>query len=59
MVMFAARCLGPGRLRLDLVKLAHDLGEGDDYFETFYGRRSPQPQPAFEAQAGPPTQRAA
>jgi hypothetical protein len=58
-VMFAARCLGPGRLRLDLVKLAHDLGEGDNYFETFYGGRRHEPRPAFELPDGPPTQRAA
>jgi hypothetical protein len=59
MVMFAAKCLGPGRLRLDLVKLAHDLGEGDNYFETFYGRGAAEPQPAYEAPAGQPTRRAA
>jgi hypothetical protein len=58
-VMLAARCLGPGRLRLDLVKLAHDLGEGDNYFKTFYGGRRPEPRPASESQAEQQPRRAA
>jgi hypothetical protein len=32
-VRFAARFLGPGPLRLQMVKLAHELDEGDNYFE--------------------------
>lgn len=31
-VVLAARCLGPGRLRLEMVKMAHDLGQGDARF---------------------------
>jgi hypothetical protein len=42
-VVLAARCLGPGPLRLQMVKLAHDLGEGDNFFEVFYGRPRPEP----------------
>ncbi len=47
-VVLAARFLGPGRLRLQMVKLAHELGDGDNYFETFYGRPRLEPRPAFE-----------
>jgi hypothetical protein len=32
-VRLAARFLGPGPLRLQMVKLAHELDEGDNYFE--------------------------
>ncbi len=33
-VVLAAKCLGPGRLRLAMVKLAHDLGDSNDAFES-------------------------
>ncbi|GAC1509584.1 MAG: hypothetical protein NVS1B3_11770 [Candidatus Dormibacteraceae bacterium] len=52
-VVFAAKCLGPGRLRLGMVKLAHELGGGDNYFELFYGRPRRAPRSAFEAPAIP------
>ncbi|MDQ2944239.1 MAG: hypothetical protein M3R21_11305 [Candidatus Dormibacteraeota bacterium] len=58
-VVLAAKCLGPGRLRLQMVKLAHELGEGDNYFETFYGRLRREPRPTFEAPAVQSSQRAA
>ncbi len=47
-VVLAARCLGPGRLRLEMVKLAHDLDDGDYSFESLYGRQHAEPAPAFE-----------
>jgi hypothetical protein len=51
-VVLAARCLGPGRLRLEMVKLAHELGGGDNYFDLFYGgRMRPESRPVFEASA--------
>ena len=50
-VVLAARCLGPGPLRLQMVRLAHELGDGDSYFELFYGKRRIEPRPALE----PPT----
>ena len=52
-VVLAARCLGPGPLRLQMVKLAHELGEGQNFFEVFYGRHRLQHQPVLE---GPPAQ---
>jgi hypothetical protein len=52
-VVLAAKCLGPGRLRLQMVKLAHDLSGGDNYFEVFYGSGRLEPRPTFE---GPPVQ---
>jgi hypothetical protein len=57
-VVLAAKLLGPGRLRLQMVKLAHEMGEGQNFFEVFYGRQRLQPTPALEAPA-PSTQRAA
>jgi hypothetical protein len=56
LVVLAAKCLGPGRLRLEMVKLAHDLEDRDDSFRSLYGTR-PQQQvlPKYEA----PAQRAA
>lgn len=48
-VVLAARCLGPGRLRLEMVKLAHDLGEGE-YRSSLYGRPS-SGRRGFDAQA--------
>jgi hypothetical protein len=58
-IVFAARCLGPGRLRLQMVKLAHDLGEGDNFFEAFYGSGRLEPRPSFEAGEVQPARRAA
>ena len=59
-VVLAAKCLGPGRLRLKMVKLAHDLGGGDNFFEVFYGSGRVEPRPAFEGrEVQSPTQRAA
>jgi len=52
-VVLAARCLGPGRLRIQMVKLAHELGGGQNFFEIFYGRQRLQPRPALET---PPAQ---
>jgi hypothetical protein len=50
-VVLAAKLLGPGPMRLQMVKLAHELGDGDNYFEVFYARRLPEANPAFEAPA--------
>ncbi len=36
-VVLAAKCLPPGRLRLDMVKLAHDLDDSDGGDESLYG----------------------
>lgn len=47
-VVLAARCLGPGPVRLHMVKLAHELGDSDGYFELFYGKRRTEPRPALE-----------
>ena len=58
-VVFAAKCLGPGPLRLQMVKLAHELGGGDNFFETFYGRPRPEPGQALEAPTVQPSRRAA
>jgi len=59
-VVLAARCLGPGPLRLQMVKLAHDLGDGDNFFEVFYGSGRVEPRPAFEKlEVQKPTRRAA
>ena len=55
LVVLAAKCLGPGRLRLEMVKLAHDLGDPDQNFKTLYGRAPSQALPKYEA----PAQRAA
>src|SRR6202171_5806944 len=45
-VVLAARCLGPGPLRLQMVKLAHVMGERPNYFEVFYGRQRRAIMPA-------------
>jgi hypothetical protein len=58
-VVLAARCLGPGRLRLQMVKLAHELGDGQNHFEVFYGRHRLQPRPAIEAPPARSSRRAA
>lgn len=39
-VLLAVRCLGPGPLRLEMVKLAHDLGDSDNGFESLSGRQA-------------------
>jgi hypothetical protein len=49
LVVLAAKCLGPGRLRLEMVKLAHDLADREASSETLYGR--PRPLPTYEAPA--------
>jgi len=60
LVVLAAKCLGPGRLRLQLVKLAHDMGGGDNFFEVFYGSGRIEPRPTFDGrEVHQPTQRAA
>jgi hypothetical protein len=58
-VVLAAKLLGPGPMRLQMVKLAHELGDGDNYFEVFYARRSPEANPVFEAPATETRRRAA
>ena len=58
-VVFAARCLGPGPLRLQMVKLAHEMGEGQNFFEVFYGRQRSGPKPALEAPQAHSSRRAA
>jgi hypothetical protein len=55
LVVLAAKCLGPGRLRLEMVKLAHDLGDRDESFQSLHGRSRPRALPTYEA----PAQRAA
>jgi hypothetical protein len=43
-----------------MVKLAHELGDGDNYFDVFYAsRRRPETSPAFEASAAHTRRRAA
>src|SRR5258708_1266932 len=51
LVVLAAKCLGPGRLRLEMVKLAHDLGELDDTLQSLAGRPQENVLPAHEAPA--------
>ena len=58
-VVLAARCLGPGPLRLQMVKLAHEMGDGQNFFEVFYGRERLQPRPAALEAPVQPSQRAA
>ena len=58
-VVLAARCLGPGRLRLQMVKLAHEMGEGQNFFEVFYGRQRLQPRPTSLDAPVHPAERAA
>jgi hypothetical protein len=50
LVVLAAKCLGPGRLRLEMVKLAHDLGDRDGSFAST-GRPQQQDLPKYEAPA--------
>lgn len=57
LVVFAAKVLGPGPLRLQLVKLAHDLSDGGAWLEASQvGNVSPLP---LDRTAAQPTQRAA
>ena len=42
-VVLAAKCLGPGRLRLEMVKLAHELGDSEESSETLNGRWRARP----------------
>ncbi|HSP10291.1 MAG TPA: hypothetical protein VLU92_11935 [Candidatus Dormibacteraeota bacterium] len=57
LVVFAAKVLGPGPLRLKLVKLAHDLNDGGVFLEATQGIYvSPLP---LDRTAAQPTQRAA
>jgi hypothetical protein len=58
-IVIAAKCLGPGPLRLQMVRLAHELGDGDSYFEVFYGKRGAEPSPALEPPAAQSRTRAA
>src|SRR5260370_3164521 len=51
LVVLAAKCLGPGRLRLEIVKLAHDLGQLDDTLQSLAGRPQENVLPAHEAPA--------
>jgi hypothetical protein len=55
LVVLAAKCLGPGRLRLEMVKLAHDLEDPGQNFQALSGRPPSQVLPRYEA----PAQRAA
>ena len=57
--VLAAKCLGPGPLRLQMVKLAHEMGEGQNFFEVFYGRQRLQPRPSLEGPQVQSTRRAA
>jgi hypothetical protein len=42
-----------------MVKLAHEMGEGQNFFEVFYGRQRPPAKPALEAPSAQSSQRAA
>ena len=58
-VVLVAKCLGPGRMRIQMVKLAHEMGGRQNFFEVFYGRQRRELSPIpVEAPAGP-SQRAA
>jgi len=51
LVVLAAKCLGPGRLRLEMVKLAHDLADGDHSFQALQGGSQSQLLPKYQAPA--------
>ena len=57
LVILAIRLMGPGRRRLEMVKLAHDMNDARGFAQASVGRLhvavNPQPQ------AVPPQQRAA
>lgn len=55
LVVLAARFLGPGRLRLEMVKLAHDLSDSGRRYEVLHGRQ----QVVYDAPAVEPDRRAA
>lgn len=62
LVVFAARVLGPGPLRLKLVKLAHDLDDGGAWLEARQARQARQVAIVSALpidRAAQPTQRAA
>jgi hypothetical protein len=42
-----------------MVRLAHELGDGDSYFEVFYGKQGAEPSPAHEPPAVQRRRRAA
>jgi hypothetical protein len=56
LVVLAARVLGPGPLRLKLVKLAHELSDGGVVIEATPGDVTPHP---LDRAAAQPTHRAA
>ena len=58
-VVLAAKCLGPGRLRIQMVKLAHEMGDGQNFFEVFYGRQRRELTPVPVEAPAVPSQRAA
>jgi len=53
--VLAAKCLGPGPMRLKMVKLAHDLGDWDESFKPLSDSPQTKSIPTYEA----PAQRAA
>jgi hypothetical protein len=58
-IVLAAKCLGPGRLRIQMVKLAHEMGGRQNFFEVFYGRQRRELTPAAFEAPSVPSQRAA
>jgi hypothetical protein len=54
--VLAAKCLGPGRLRLQMIRLAHDLGDGKKVSAALYDRRRQEPEAGQPAR---PSRRAA
>lgn len=55
-VILAIRMMGPGRRRLEMVKLAHDLNDARGAVQPFNGRLSvaiqqPQPLPSHQRAA--------
>ena len=59
LVVFAARVLGPGPLRLQLVKLAHDLSDRGAWLEARQARQVAIVSALPLDRAAQPTQRAA
>lgn len=57
LVILAIRLMGPGRRRLEMVKLAHDMNDAHDEVRPFNGRL--QVAVDDQSQAVPPQQRAA
>lgn len=58
-VVFAIKVLGPGRRRLELVKLAHDLSDSRGDVRLFPGRLQVAVEQPKPGQGLPSTQRAA